>query len=139
MKKIILLMAALATFVTSCNEEKQSSKMKEVIAIHDEVMPKMGKLGSMVGELNSKENDSTEIGRQYKEARIDLQEANEAMMDWMQNFGNRFTPDEILNGAALSEQKRQWLDEEEEKVKMLREQINSSIAKAEKLLGKNEK
>jgi hypothetical protein len=102
-------------------------------------MPKMGKLGSLVGELNSKENDSTEIGRQYREARIDLQEANEAMMDWMQNFGNRFTPDEILNGAELSEQKKQWLDEEEEKVKALKEQISTSIENAENLLGREDR
>jgi hypothetical protein len=135
--------ATLALFlglsVLACKEEKGNFQMKEVMEIHDEVMPKMGKLGSLVGELNSKENDSTEIGRQYREARIDLQEANEAMMDWMQNFGNRFTPDEILNGAELSEQKKQWLDEEEEKVKALKEQISTSIENAENLLGREDR
>ena len=55
------------------------------------------------------------------------------MMDWMQSFGSRFDSDEKLN-----EQKQIWLDEEEEKVKALREQINSSIENAEKILGKEQ-
>lgn len=137
MRKIIVLTAvSLMAFFPSCKEEKESTQMKEVMAIHDEVMPEMSKMGSLVGELNSKENDSTDMGRQYKQARQDLQAAHKSMMDWMQNFGNRFDPDEILNGKQLSEQKQQWLDEEEEKVKALREEINSSIANAKELLGK---
>ena len=83
--------------------------MKEVMAIHDVVMPKMSKLGSLVGELNDKENDSTDLRIQYEQARKDLQAANKSMMDWMQNFGNRFDPDEILNGKELSDQKKQWI------------------------------
>lgn len=55
----------------------------------------------------------------------------------MRNFGDRFDPDEILNGKELSEQKMQWLDEEEEKVKALREEINLSIANAKELLQKD--
>lgn len=112
--------------------------MKEVMAIHDVVMPKMSKLGSLVGELNDKENDSTDLRIQYEQARKDLQAANKSMMDWMQNFGNRFDPDEILNGKELSDQKKQWLDEEEEKVKALQKEINSSIENAKVLLNKND-
>ena len=52
----------------------------------------------------------------------------------MQNFGSRFDAYEILNEKVLIEQKQVWLDEEEEKVKALREQINSSIERAEKIL-----
>jgi len=133
---MILAFVTLVTFATSCKAEKESKQMKEVMAVHDEVMPKMGQLGKLVGELKAMENDSTDIGKQYKEARIDLQEANEAMMSWMQGFGDRFTPDEILNGKELPEQKQKWLDEEEEKVKAMREQINSSIEKAQGLLKK---
>ena len=56
----------------------------------------------------------------------------------MQGFGSRFDSDEILNGKELTEQKQIWLDEEEEKVKALREQINSSIENAEKILVKEQ-
>jgi len=132
---ILLFIFVLLAVATSCRKEKDTPQMKEVLAIHNEVMPKMTELGNLVGELNSKE-DSTELGMQYKEARIELQAAHKSMMDWMQNFGNRFTPDEVLNGKELTDQKQLWLDEEEEKVIVLRQQVNSSIEKAKKLLGK---
>lgn len=139
MRKIVLLVAIpLIIIVSSCKEEKENTQMKEVMAIHDKVMPKMSQLGSLVGELNDKEKDSTDLRIQYEQARKDLQAANKSMMDWMQNFGNRFDPDEILNGKELSDQKKQWLDEEEEKVKALQAEINSSIENAKKLLNKNE-
>ena len=107
--------------------------MEEVMAIHDEVMPKMGKLGQLVANLKEKV-DTTEQGKHFEVAMKDLQASNQAMMDWMKGFGDRFDSDEILNGKALNAQKQEWLNEEEVKVKALREQINSSIAKAEELL-----
>ncbi|PKA97972.1 hypothetical protein B0O79_1652 [Flavobacteriaceae bacterium MAR_2009_75] len=137
MRKLIVLLTIPFLFMSACKEQKETSQMKEVMAIHDEVMPKMSKLGDLVGELNSKENDSTEIGKKYKQARKDLQVAHKSMMDWMQNFGNRFGPDEILNGKELSEQKKQWLDEEEEKIKEVKEHINKSIDNANSLLGRD--
>ncbi|MDX1328353.1 MAG: hypothetical protein R3299_11675, partial [Arenibacter sp.] len=57
-----------------------------------------------------------------------------SMMDWMKNFGERFDGDEIMKGKSLTEEKQQWLDEEEVKVKALRDQINTSIKNAEDLL-----
>lgn len=120
-----------------CKEEKKAnvedSQMQKVMAIHDEVMPKMGTIGKLVGTLKAKV-DTTETGRAYEKAMKDLQASHKSMMDWMQGFGNRFDSDEILNGKALSEEKQKWLAEEEEKVKALREQINSSIENAEALL-----
>ncbi|MFC4095498.1 hypothetical protein [Euzebyella saccharophila] len=138
MRKLLFVLIAPILLFSSCKEEKEQTQMQEVMAIHDEVMPKMSKLGTLVGELNSKENDSTEIGLQYREARKDLQAAHKSMMDWMQNFGNRFDPDEILKGKELTDQKQEWLNEEEKKVKDLKEQINSSISNAQQLLGKSE-
>ena len=60
------------------------------------------------------------------------------IMDWMHGFGSRFDSDEILNGKELTEQKQIWLDEEEEKAKALREQSNSSIENAKKILSKEQ-
>lgn len=136
----ILLLTLIVSVVSSCKEkaEKTSPKneqMTKVMAIHDEVMPKMSVLGNLIGELSSKE-DSTTSGERYQNASKDLQAAHKAMMDWMQGFGKRFDPDEILNGKALTSQKQLWLNEEEEKVKALRDQINSSIKMAEELLAK---
>ncbi|MEM1259392.1 MAG: hypothetical protein AAGH81_12735 [Bacteroidota bacterium] len=122
----------------SCKEDKKdgvatTTQMEKVMTIHDEVMPKMGTLAKYTAELKAKV-DTTEMGQQYEAAMKDLQNANTSMMDWMMGFGNRFDSDEILNGKELTPQKMEWLNEEEEKVKALREQINSSIEKAEQLL-----
>ncbi|MEB8328529.1 hypothetical protein OO009_04110 [Flavobacteriaceae bacterium KMM 6897] len=137
----IILAFIFSIVFISCKEEKKvpnkNTQMKEVMAVHDELMPKMGKIGRLVGELNKLE-DSTEAGLVYKEAKIDLQEANKAMMDWMKELGDRFDYEEILKGKELTEQKQEWLNEEEEKVKVLKEKINGSIERAEKLLEKGQ-
>jgi len=135
---------ALLTFVffafSSCKEEKKdegASQMEQVMAIHDEVMPKMGKIGKLVGQLKPMA-DSLGMDSPQGKAMRDLQDANKSMMDWMQGIGNRFDADEIMKGKELTEEKQVWLDEEEEKVKVVKEKINSSIANAEKLLGSAE-
>ncbi|WP_350289813.1 hypothetical protein [uncultured Croceitalea sp.] len=123
--------------ISSCKQEKKiaegPSQMEEVMAIHDEVMPKMGTLSKLVAELKEKV-DSTDTGKEYEMAMKDLQEANKSMMDWMMGFGNRFDSDEILEGKELSPEKQVWLNEEEEKVKEVAKKINTSIAKAEVLI-----
>lgn len=140
MKNITILLASFLVFsFSSCKQDKKDENkpdpMKEVMAIHDEVMPKMSAIGKLVTELNTK-IDSTEAGMVYDEAKKELQAANKSMMDWMHDFGDRFTTDEIMNGKELSPEKQQWLAEEKVKIEAVREQYNSSIENAEKLLGK---
>ncbi|MER3375547.1 MAG: hypothetical protein RIM83_12990 [Allomuricauda sp.] len=141
MKKFIFLsVLVISTTFSSCKEVKKApegpTQMEKVMAIHDEVMPKMGTIGKLVGELKAKV-DTTEMGQKYEVAMKDLQEANTAMMDWMKDFGDQFNSDEILNGKELSEEKQEWLDEEEEKVKVVKEKINGSIERAQTLLAKD--
>jgi len=133
----LVLILACVTFLISCKEEKKvaegPTQMEEVMAIHDEVMPKMGKLGSLVGKLKPVA-DSLGAESPHAQTMRDLQKANESMMDWMKGFGDRFDSDEILEGKILTPEKQKWLDEEEDKVKAVKEQINTSIEKAEILL-----
>lgn len=135
--KYATLTTLILVIFMSCKEKENKSEsltqMKQVMAIHDEVMPKMGTIGKLVGELKPKV-DSTETGIAYEMAMKDLQAAHKSMMDWMKGFGDRFTSDEILNGAELTKEKQMWLNEEEKKVIALKKQINTSIENAEKLL-----
>ncbi len=139
MKKYVLLFVSLVVLSSlACKEEKkdaqQQDQMKKVMAIHDKVMLEMGKIGRLVAQLRTK-IDNDQGGLAEKEAMEALQETNKSMMEWMQDFGNRFEPDEILNGKELTEEKKKWLDEEEEKITVVKEKIHSSIANAEALLG----
>ncbi len=130
---LILCLAVIFSCKDKGKEAEATSQMEQVMMIHDEVMPKMGKLSKLVAELKSKV-DTTAQGKNYELAMKELQDSHKSMMQWMQGFGDRFDSDEILNGKTLSPQKKEWLDEEEEKVRALKEQINSSIEKAETLL-----
>lgn len=132
------LSLVLILFISlSCKQEKKTeeapTQMEQVMMVHDEVMPKMGTLSKLVAELKAKV-DTTEMGKEYEASMKELQAANMSMMDWMKGFGDRFDSDEILNGKELTAQKKEWLNEEEEKVNALKEQINSSIERAESLL-----
>lgn len=133
MKRNLFVLAVLLLSM-ACKEKKATegpTQMEQVMAIHDEVMPKMGKLGTLMGKLKTEKDPKHQP---YKTALEDLQAANTAMMAWMENFGNRFSAEEILQSKALSAQKQVWLQEEKEKVKALRAQIYASIQKAEALL-----
>ncbi len=131
------MLSVLIAVAYSCKDQNNdNSQMKNVMAIHDEVMPKMGTIGKLVSQLDEKiTNDAS--SDDYVAAREELKAAHKAMMDWMKGFGDRFDGDEILNGKALTEEKQKWLDEEESKVKALKDQINSSIGQAEELLKDN--
>ncbi|MGB5646638.1 hypothetical protein [Muriicola sp.] len=121
---------------TDPKKDPTSSKMEEVMAVHDEVMPKMGTISRLIGDLKPKV-DSTEMGKEYQKAMRDLQGAHTSMMDWMKGFGERFDHEEIMNGKELTAEKKEWLLEEEVKVNELKEQINNSIANAERMLAEN--
>lgn len=140
-KTFTLLFLAIGMVAISCKEEKkeevaepvETMQMKEVMAIHDEVMPKMGKVGRLVGKLKPMV-DTTAQGKIYATAMRDLQGANESMMKWMRDFGDQFDSDEIMNGKELTEQKKLILNVEEENIKIVKKNIETSIANAEALL-----
>ena len=111
----------------------ESNKMAEVIAVHDEVMPKMSEIGKLVAQLKPMA-DSSETGLPYLKAMRDLQDAHAAMMDWMKGFGDRFDYEEVMEGKPLSPEKIALLKDEEVKVKAMRDLVLQSIDSAEKIL-----
>lgn len=128
---------SLLVFATLCicffGFSQESSKMKQVVTSHDEVMEKMPDLVILVGKLQSKANTSQDKER-YQKYIDNLKSANQSMMSWMQGFGERFTADEMMKGKTLSEEKMIWLLEEEKKIEAVREKVNSSIEQAKKVL-----
>ncbi len=137
MKKYVLILFLLVVNYSCKDNEKNvgPTQMQEVMAVHDEMMPKMGTIGNLISKLDLKikETDSALI---FIKARKDLRDANVSMMNWMQGFGDRFDSEEILKGKPLTEEKQRFLVEEDAKVKALREQINISIKNAEAILNK---
>lgn len=106
--------------------------MEGVLAVHDEVMPKMGEISMMIDALKEhadKNPDSPQANAMRK-----LQESHKAMMAWMREFGDAFTSDEILKGAALSEEKKERLRLEAERIETVKKLMLESIAEGQKLL-----
>ena len=136
-KKITFLFIFSVLFL-SCKEETKdpsAQQMKEVLVVHDEVMPKMGTISNLVAQLKPKV-DSTEQGMAYEKAMKDLQKSNSEMMEWMKRFTGRFESDEILNGKALTPEKKRWLKEEKQKIEALKQNVEVNISEAEALLRK---
>jgi hypothetical protein len=137
MKTNIIFLTVVITLSLSCKKEQKRAeeitRMERVIAVHDEMMPKMGALGKLISAMEIK-IDSASTENEYKNAKEDLEAAYSYMMEWMKGFGERFESDEILEGKALSKQKETWLIEEEAKVNTMKDMIQSSIANAEALL-----
>lgn len=134
-----IILSLFILFVSCKSEPKKDespSQMEEVMAVHDEVMPKMGTISNLIADLKPKV-DSTEVGKEYLKAIRDLQGAHKSMMNWMKGFGERFDYEEIMNGKELNAEKQGWLQEEGIKVNELREEINTSIANAERVLAEN--
>ena len=107
--------------------------MEQVIAVHDELMPKMGTIGELIGKLEAS-MDSTNVDSMKVTAIQNLKDANQEMMTWMIDFGNAFDSEEVLDGKELNEEKRYVLGEFQNSVNDLKSSMESAIANAEKLL-----
>lgn len=133
MASIFLLLLTLSCKNENKTSSTEKSQMQEVLAVHDEIMPKMGTIGDLISRIDTKikETDSTEI---LVNTSQDLKDSHKTMMDWMKDFGERFDSDEILKGKPLSAEKQRFLDEDEAKINALRDHMNSSIQNAQDLL-----
>ena len=133
MKYSHLILSLFFFAFASLTYAQEPTEMQQVIDIHDEVMERMPTLGKLIHKLKPLA-DTTEEGETYQKAIDDLKASNTTMINWMQGLGERFTADEMLKGKALSKEKEEWLIEERKKIEALKEQTNSSIQQAEKLL-----
>ena len=142
MKKVLILFALIAGLAVSCKGETSKSNtetkavdpytMEGVMALHDEVMPKMGHMAKLSSSLKPLADASPE-GPEAK-AIEDLKVAHEAMMTWMKEIGDTFTHEEIMKGAALSDEKKEALRIEADKIAEVKRLMLESIANAEALL-----
>lgn len=142
-KLYLILFAIGLTFNYSCNEVSKEEQefdalMQNVIDVHDEVMPKMGTLSSLIKELEPK-IDTTTTGQSYAKAQQDLKNSYDFMMEWMSDFSTKFPHGEEnkVDDIEKFTAKKKLLQEEKIEVTKLKDQINSSIDAAKQLLEKS--
>ncbi len=104
----------------------------KVMDIHNEVMPKSDEIYQLKKDLKEKAGVASltaEKKKQFDQIIAELDSADHSMMDWM----HKFKP---LPDSANQELAREYLENEMERIKTVRELINSSLQKAKEELGK---
>lgn len=112
----------------------QQNLWDEVMAIHDEVMPKMGSMHQLTKALKNQWENNTELDASTKEdisiAIQELEAADEGMWDWMHNLKQLKPLRESESHDAILE----YLKEQEQSIILVREEMNNSMANAESIL-----
>ena len=138
-KYTILILTALF-FSCGNNQKSNNEKLEkdlydEVIGIHDEVMPKMSTLLSLESQIKEKilEIDSADVDA-VKEIQIlnvqisELQDADEAMMQWMRNF-------QVDHEGWSHDSVMSYMLKEKKTISLVRDQMLEVIDESEELLG----
>lgn len=123
--------------INSCGPKGPSENEKlreEVIAVHDEVMPKMGKLQSLQRKALEKatelelENpvDSAKV-MEYKALAYDLDHAYDEMFEWMHQY-------EPSDGDKSEAELKEYLDHQMILVTAVNVEVKDVLAKADELL-----
>ena len=143
MKTKLFLLLSIIALLISCADSKPEEakifdlKMIETIAIHDEVMPKMGKINQLLSQLET-QMDSTNVDK-IKPVKEDLKTGHDKMMAWMKSFGDEFSTTEINQGIQLKDedslkQRLEALDKSYDDAEDMRNHLQEAIQKAEALV-----
>lgn len=129
MKTLRGLFFLLPVIFWNCQSQKGNQELyDEVMAIHDEVMPKMNDIHkfkrALKSEMDSTTTDLTEARKaEIESALIKLDSASEGMMVWMRQFSP--IPD-----SEGEEKAREYLESEKIKVTKVKEEILAALEKA---------
>ena len=100
----------------------------QVMDIHNDVMPKSDEIYQLKKEIKDKITSTPNLAADKKK-QLELDSADHSMMDWM----HKFKP---LPDSANQELAREYLENEMERIKTVRELINGSLQKAKDELEK---
>ena len=131
---VVLVCIAMGTSLTSCDEhaelrDQYNSLFTEVIALHDELMPKMSNLSEFQEQLEAE--DSLDQADQV--ILSNLKAADTRMMDWMHDFTDTYVKDRTPVAKMTAQELEQaikGLQVELQEVKDLRDFTLKSLEKA---------
>jgi hypothetical protein len=107
--------------------------MEEIVAVHDELMPKMSEISLLITQLEER-MDSTQADSIRQVVVMDLKSANEAMMTWMMDFSNDYDSEEVMEGKELTPEKEALLDTYTSSVMELKDKMEGAMERAQALL-----
>lgn len=154
MKKIAVLVI-VALVVTACNNDKQTTrdahhpdehamsenpKAKELMDLHDSIMPKMGEILATRNLLENLANDLDSLYKVNPKADLNIQKQNvlavidqlemadKSMMDWMHQYKS-----DTLETLDASQQDA-YITDQRSKMENVKTQTLDAIAKAKETL-----
>jgi hypothetical protein len=148
------LSIAVVMLVFSCKQEQSEDsktfdkQMKETIQIHDDVMPKMSEINSMISKLESEKENllkaeevNSEKVEMHEDAIASLKDAHDLMMSWMKNFSDSFSRTEINQGLETTDKdsikaKLTQLDAQYNSAEEMKKAIVEAIENAQLILSK---
>jgi carbamoylphosphate synthase large subunit len=133
----ICLVFSFVAVVQSCEpsqKELNAARRSEVIAVHDEVMPKMGRLKSFekkalqkVRELAAMVPSDPDKVQQMKDLAVELDHAYEEMFVWMRQY-------ETEDGDRSPEEVKSYLETQMKSVSEVNRLMKAALTKADSLL-----
>lgn len=150
MKKTIYILV-LAVVVAACKNEDKDTVMEQdvhfkdlqeqTLELHDEVMAEMGTVMDLSMAIDI-QLDSEEISEEQvaalRAAQVELDLAQNAMMDWMKSYSITFPYEEDQKTEESVEEKMPLLKDYYEQIKQIQEQTDKAIVEAEELLKESE-
>lgn len=113
--------------VASDSLSAQEILYDEVMEIHDEVMPAMSDIMSLNRQLKIVGDSSARNSEAINQLSARLENASEGMMNWMRNFNPKLE-------TATSEETLNYLEEEKQKIKLVKVEMEQAIEAAEEYL-----
>jgi len=128
-----ILLSFASLFIISCQDNKSDVLHKEIMTIHDEIMPKTGEISYLYLAFRKKlETDSSISMAQRQELSAqadDLEKAEEEMMVWM----NDYIIPQTLRDTKNSEEIIAYLQDQKIVISKIKEHTEASLEKAKKL------
>jgi hypothetical protein len=134
MKQSLILLLITIVFFSCSKENDKEALYKEVITLHDEVMPKMEEVSKLSQDLKMKaetissnkssdKSDLTPINKSIE----DLANSSRNMMKWMREFNSSY--DTLPEEAAVK-----YLKEEKLEIEQVKKDMLSAIEEGKKNL-----
>lgn len=133
----ITLIFTLILFFQACGpsqKELNAERRSEVIAVHDEVMPKMGQLKSFEKKALQRAEEFAAMDtldavkvQEMKDLALELDQAYEAMFVWMRQY-------ETEDGERTPEEVKVYLEEQMISVSEVNRVMKTALSKADSLL-----
>lgn len=128
--RIFFLALSITLIFASCERKGNVELYNEVMAIHDEVMPKMNDIHRYKKEFQKELADTintNETRRAELQSIIEkLDAAGDGMMVWMRQF-------EPVPDSEGEDKAREYLESEKKKVSKVKDDMNAALDNARKL------